>query len=244
MRWSSPRAIPFCFVVRQSGLIAEKQHHLFRDRVVEYLLGWVLQSVGTGLDTVAVRIFAERFSPEQPKEDTVAAQRILAHAALSNPDRFRRWRINEWRWADKPEAFVPYGDLLAYMPLAVARDLIGDWAQYENLPGYVRFDLDLVPMLGSLDSLGQSHDVNLVLNLIPMLERNWIGPTVLNQAGAVIRSNPALQAKLLREIESRFRDPARNLDLLTLQVKAIRESHPAATSGDFPCAKSNFCGPQ
>ena len=91
---------------------------------------------------------------------------VLEEYNLNNPGHCGRWTIDKVQWCGKNEEYIPYADIVCYLPLehnGFNREL-GSRADYRNWAGCLPLSLELVPRLTRLDQF----------ELSKMLRMFWI----------------------------------------------------------------------
>ena len=217
---SCERALPFIMPIKSHGLI--KYEHYFQLVVssIKVLLGWLLPQQGS---TCSVRILLEQFCQIEAgtkMKDYFAG--VLEELRLNNPARCGRWTIDKVQWCGKNEEYIPYADIVCYLPLehnGFNREL-GSRADYRNWPGYLPLSLELVPRLTRLDQFELSKNVEDVLDFVSSVHGTELYRVMISNLAVRFANSVDLQRNLIEAVEKRYEVKDRDLNSLRKQTSA------------------------
>src|SRR5207247_7320281 len=140
-----------------------------------------------------VLIFLERHSGyDVGRNETDFFRGILEQAKERSAGRFDRWTIEEVKWCEKEDGYIPYADLLAYLDAGTDRsNQLASTVDYKALPGYLVVSSDLLNILFDLDRMEETHSVKPMLDFILLAEGNGgLYKSVLRNLKGVLEQNP------------------------------------------------------
>ena len=107
-----------------------------------------------------------------------------------------------------------YADLLAHLALEHTdkNRSLGEIAKYRQLPGYLPFSFDLVPLLMRLDGFDSSGNVGDVLDVAARIWGTRLSDRILNDLRGSVDAHPRLQRCLTEELDRRYMAKDRDLD--------------------------------
>lgn len=217
-------ALPFIFPFK---LATERSPAMLYDEIIisaiKLILGWVLPAEGK---PATISVYLHRITHH---EHGTSDSRML-QSVLKLSKRFSRWSVKEVKWLDtsRVSSYVPYGDILAYLPLETTREMrvIGDKARYKDLPGYIPLSLDLIPRLERLEYIERNFNTADALDLFVELKDTKLLQMILEDFKKRFSANPVLQLKLFEELNNRYLSKDRDLDSLQVQFDAVRNIVP------------------
>lgn len=220
--YACPRAFPFILPIQVDAGTARSRYDDLIGAALQLLLGWLLPSPQV---RAQVSVQLERIGPHTDgslRSDYFRG--LLTGASQATSSRFGQWDLTEVRWCPKDEGYLPYADLLAHLALDHTNKnrQLGVAARYRELPGYVPFSFDLVPLLMRLDSFASSANVTDFLDVVSRIWDTRLCDGVLSNTRKHICSNARLQRLLTEELDRRCMSKQRDLKVLHPQVLAVR----------------------
>lgn len=224
--YRSPLSFPFIMPIRVNRGTAEKRYGELIGSCLQLVLGWLLPAPGTECK-VSVQL-ERQDSPGFPPgtNKTEFYHGVLQAAGQANPKRLGSWQLREMLWCPKPTGYIAYADLLAHLGLEHTpwNRRLGKMARARELPGYLPFSFDLLPLLSRFDGFESGGNIGDFLNLASCIT----GTSVLTRAIETVREalarRPELRRNLLEELDRRYMDKNRNLHSLHRQLLAVKKA--------------------
>ena len=218
------RSFPFIMPIQMDYGSAKTRYRELIGACLQLLLGWLLPSPKTRAN-VCVRL--ERFDTNVDGSTATEFYRgLLRGAGQANPGRFGLWQLLEVRWCSKNHDYIPYADLMAHCTLEhTNRNFrLGQIARYRELPGYLPFSLDLVPLLTRLDGFEASGNVSDFLDLASHVGGTAVCDRAITGVQVGLKMKPGLRRALLEELDRRYMQKNRDLHSLRRQLLAAKRA--------------------
>ncbi len=191
---------------------------------IKFVLGWYLPQEG---NRCKVRILLERFEKEvfwEGHDRSQYFQAVIEEIRRVDLKRFRRWSEISVIWTDKDSEYIPYSDLIAWLPnknVRPDRKNIQKSVNIESWPGYIPLSLDIIQRLVRLETFEQTQDVNELLGILERTSDNRLRNCIIRDFRERLRGNPGLQQLVLETLEDRYRSKSRNLRKLRRLFRGV-----------------------
>ena len=220
--YACPRSFPFILPIQVDGGTARSRYDDLIGACLQIVLGWLLPCPPV---PARVSVQLERIGPHlDGSAKTEYYRGLLRGASQTTSSRFSQWDLVEVRWCPKDDGYIPYADLLAHLALEHTdkNRSLGEIAKYRQLPGYLPFSFDLVPLLMRLDGFDSSGNVGDVLDVAARIWGTRLSDRILDDLRGSVGAHPRLQRCLTEELDRRYMAKDRDLVVLHRQVLAVR----------------------
>lgn len=218
------RCYPFVMPIKipRFGSVASIHYDILLEQALVVLLGWVMPATA---GQAKVSIFLEKIGEthEIGEDRTQYFSGLFQGLAWLNPKRFARWIINEVKWWDKEDGYIPYADLLGYVSdenVPIARELAKQ-VNLEKWPGFIRLSPEIFDLLGRLEMLERSGNVGDVLDFSRLAHGTQLYGIVINELAARLQHHRDLQHSMIAELEQRYESKDRDLVSLKKCFEAV-----------------------
>jgi tetratricopeptide (TPR) repeat protein len=217
------QAMPFIMPIDNTILNVNAQKSYFElfEAAIKILLGWLLPQSGTQCN---VRIFAEHIAEFVDNTDkTDYFQGLLRQASEYTRHRFVRFHIETVKWKGKEFEYIPYADLLSYLPQEAGcfGKNIGKAANYKTYYGYVPLSLDLFNLVSRLDIVEDTKNVEDFYKLIDLLHGTKIYSLIMNDLAERLENQQEIKLLILGSLEEKYRQKERDLTKLRKYFKEL-----------------------
>jgi len=220
--WRCRSCAPFIFPMRlpDPDEPASRYYDALLQQAIRFLLGWLLP---LPVKPVRLHLFPEAM---QQCQHPVGDDRTEFYRGLlaADPARYGQWQIETMRWETKDFGYIPYADLAGYLTLEHTdyNKVLGAWADFKQLPGYVPFSLGLVPRLERLEHFESAACLQDVIDFAVETGDSPFGHLVLRDLAARMAPRLDLQLVLLETLEAGYQDKVRDLVRLRRAFAAVR----------------------